>query len=54
MVAFHNHTREQNEIIELPSLRLAREGFYSSRYQADEFSFPDLHFRNSVRLGSEM
>lgn len=53
LVSYQNLPREQNEIIELPTLRIARLGFYSSRYQADEFSFPDLHFRNSVRIGSE-
>lgn len=53
LITYHNHSQGQNEIIELPSLRVAKEGFYSSRYQADEFSFPDLQFRSSIRLGSE-
>jgi hypothetical protein len=53
LITYHNLSQAQNEIIELPSLRVAKEGFYSSRYQADEFSFPDLQFRSSIRLGSE-
>lgn len=53
MVTFDNLTKDHNEIIEIPTFRLAKYNFYSKKYENDEFTFPELHFRHSNRINMD-
>ena len=53
LVTFDNLTKDHNEIIEIPTFRLAKYNFYSKKYESDEFTFPELHFRHSNRINMD-